>query len=321
MGVDGAANELYLEYYAAKEVRIPPALAHGVGEVVTEGTLLDRKAYERSEIYQDLLLPHDIPHIMAIWLQRTSRACQALVVEAGRRHGPFQQDAREKFSALVPHLIRVARIREVLASARRERDIRMDILDRLPFGVIFLDTTGAIVAASAFGERMLQEGNGIRVRQSRLNAEFPDDDRLLQDAIFRSARPRGARSTPGATLAVRRRPPTPPLSVAVVPITPSPVLTITPQPAALIIMTDPARAPAARAKVIQTALRLTDAESRLAAALAAGVSLREAADSLGKSFHTCKTQLKSIYAKTGCRNHVELSKWLLLLAVADEVRG
>lgn len=318
VGVDPAVNELYLQYYAGKEVRIPPALAHGVGEVVTEGTLLDRRTYERSEIYRDLLLPYDIPHIMAVWLQRTSRACQAFIVEAGRRHGPFQQDALKKFSAVAPHLIRAARIREALVSARRDRDIRMEILDRLPLGVIFLSETGAVIAASAYAEDVLREGNGLRIRQSRLHAEFPENDRRLQDGLFRTCS-QSATPASGATLAIRQRPPKSGLNVVVVPVTPSPGLTITPQSVAMLIVTDPARAPRARAEVIREALRLTEAESRLATVLFTGASLREAAESLGKSSHTCKTQLKSIYAKTGCRSQAELAKRLLLVAVADGI--
>jgi DNA-binding CsgD family transcriptional regulator len=317
VGVDPVANELYLEYYAQKEVRIPPALVYGVGEVVTERRLLDRKAYEGSEIYRDLLLPYDIPHIMAVWLQRTSHACQALVVEAGHRHGPFEHQALETFSALVPHLIRAARMREAFVAARRERDIRMDVLDRLPFGIIFLDGTGSAVGVTAEAERLLQKGDGLRVHRSRVSAQFPDDDRRLQEATFHSTRGRGNGSPAGATLAIRRRPPKPALHVVVIPIAPSPVLTVTPLPAAMLVVTDPGRAPQAHPDAIREALRLTQAESLLAAILFTGASLREAAESLGKSFHTCKTQLKSIYAKTGCRNHVELTKALALTAIAQ----
>lgn len=318
VGVDPVVNELYLQYYAGKEVRIPPALAHGVGKVVTEGTLLERKAYEGSEIYNDLLLPYDIPHIMAVWLQRTSHSCQAFIIEAGRHHGPFQADALEKFSAVAPHLIRAAHLREALVMARRERDVRMDVLDRLPLGVVFVAETGSLIAASAYAETILREGNGLRVLRTRLHAELPEDDRRLQQGLFRACA-RSDSSPPGATLAIRRRPPMSALSVIIVPISRTPVLTITPQPAAMLTVTDPDRTPQACAEVIRDAFGLTEAESRLAAALGAGASLREAADSFGKSIHTCRAQLKSIYAKTGCRSQTELTRKLLLAAIAVDI--
>jgi DNA-binding CsgD family transcriptional regulator len=89
----------------------------------------------------------------------------------------------------------------------------------------------------------------------------------------------------------------------------------------MLVITDPAQIPRPRAEVIRVALRLTEAESRLAAVIFSGASLREAAEHLGKSSHTCKTQLKSIYAKSGCRNHVELTKALLVAAMADALKA
>ena len=309
-------HDLYLRYYAGKDVLIPAALERVVGEVVTERALLDRKTYEGSEIYADLLRPHDIHHIMAAWLQRTPHACQALVIEAGRQHGPFDQLAVERYSAFVPHLVRVAQMREALAAARRGRDIGMEILDRLPFGILFLDRAGTVISATTCAEEMLRQRDGIHMRQSRVRAEHGDDDRRLQEAIFQSLRPSRADSAPGATVRIRRKTPKPALIAQIIPVTPSPVLTITPQPFAMLVITDPSRSPKSSADVFRDALRLTEAESRLAEILLTGASLREASQALGKSIQTCKTQLKSIYSKIGCRNHVELTKTLLMSAVA-----
>jgi DNA-binding CsgD family transcriptional regulator len=47
------------------------------------------------------------------------------------------------------------------------------------------------------------------------------------------------------------------------------------------------------------------------------MSLREAATGLGRSINTCKAQLKSIYAKTGCRSHVDLAKTLIMTALGE----
>ena len=33
--------------------------------------------------------------------------------------------------------------------------------------------------------------------------------------------------------------------------------------------------------------------------------------------NTCKAQLKSIYAKTGCRSHVDLAKTLIMTALGE----
>jgi DNA-binding CsgD family transcriptional regulator len=52
--------------------------------------------------------------------------------------------------------------------------------------------------------------------------------------------------------------------------------------------------------------RLTPAEARLAAGIATGASLNEVADSLGIGRETARTQLRSVFAKTGTTRQAEL---------------
>lgn len=61
-------------------------------------------------------------------------------------------------------------------------------------------------------------------------------------------------------------------------------------------------------------LGLTAAEGRLAAKLAQGLALNDAASELGVSSHTARTQLKSIFGKTGARRQSELVGMLTELA-------
>jgi pimeloyl-ACP methyl ester carboxylesterase/DNA-binding CsgD family transcriptional regulator len=57
-------------------------------------------------------------------------------------------------------------------------------------------------------------------------------------------------------------------------------------------------------------LGLTAAEARLAAKLVQGLQVADAAESLGISAHTARTQLKNIFAKTGARRQGELLRLL-----------
>jgi DNA-binding CsgD family transcriptional regulator len=56
---------------------------------------------------------------------------------------------------------------------------------------------------------------------------------------------------------------------------------------------------------------LTQAEARLATALANGDSLEAMAERFTVSLHTIRTQLKSCYRKTACRRQTELVKLVL----------
>ena len=67
-------------------------------------------------------------------------------------------------------------------------------------------------------------------------------------------------------------------------------------------------------EIAQHGLGLTAAEARLAAKLAQGLALGDAAADLGVSAHTARTQLKHIFAKTGARRQSELVSILTELA-------
>lgn len=58
--------------------------------------------------------------------------------------------------------------------------------------------------------------------------------------------------------------------------------------------------------LVRQGLGLTAAEAKLASKLGTGTSLADAAAELGIAFHTARTQLKHIFAKTGARRQSEL---------------
>jgi hypothetical protein len=112
---------LYLGYYAEKEVRLPPAVRFAVGEVLTESMLLEKRTLERSEVYNDLLRPFDVPHFMFAWLQKTERQAQTIAIEGSLAHGPFDKDAIDRFSLVIPHLVRATRLRDHFIAVRASR--------------------------------------------------------------------------------------------------------------------------------------------------------------------------------------------------------
>jgi DNA-binding CsgD family transcriptional regulator len=66
---------------------------------------------------------------------------------------------------------------------------------------------------------------------------------------------------------------------------------------------------------------ITRAEARLASMLADGISLEEAAEALLVSIQTVRSQLKSVFAKTGVTRQAELVALLLSDMLTDQVDG
>jgi DNA-binding CsgD family transcriptional regulator len=75
---------------------------------------------------------------------------------------------------------------------------------------------------------------------------------------------------------------------------------------ALVIFVDPGPGAQPPKVALQMVFRLSEAEARLAARVASGESLEVSAERLGIAKETSRSQLKSIFAKTGCHRHSEL---------------
>jgi DNA-binding CsgD family transcriptional regulator len=69
-------------------------------------------------------------------------------------------------------------------------------------------------------------------------------------------------------------------------------------------------------KRLVTLYRITPAEARLAARLAALRTVEEASDDLGIAVSTARSQLKSVFAKTGTQSQSELLMMLATGALA-----
>ena len=313
-GFDPSANEAYLKYYGTKDMRLAPALRYPVGRELTEDMLVDWRAFRKSELFVDLLTPHDIPRILGFWVTKGVVNASAFVFERSRRQGPFERDDIERCAQITPHVIRAIRTRDALASAGRRERIYVDLLNRLPFATILVSADLIVIEASCAAQALLKRGDALRCQGGRVRATVAADDPRLQAILARTAA--SAQELGGGSLRLRRSNKGPSITVSVVPI-PAPDVFVDVRPALMLLISDPLSVPKQPTEAVQEILQLTEAEALLATTLFTGVTLRAAADDLQISINTCKSQLKSIYAKTGCRSHADLVKTVFTAALGS----
>jgi DNA-binding CsgD family transcriptional regulator len=315
VSVDPSFRELYLEYYSTKEVRLPPAIHFPVGAVIVENMLIERKELERSEIYGDLLTPADVPHFMFAWLQKQPHQLQTISIQGSKRHGAFQKDAMDRYSLVMPHLVRALRLRDRLVLARQTESAHHALFEGLPFGVVLFDETERVIHASVVAETLLRTADGLYYSKGRIRARNVADDQRLQQVLHGVCHSRARRTVAGDTVIARRSNNPSPLVANIFPVNALEHSAFSSIPAGFMLIVDPEQSPRSRESVIQRAFVLTRAEATLANTLFEGATLRDAARLLNRSINTCKSQLKSIFAKTGCGSQVQLAKKLLLVAI------
>lgn len=241
----------------------------------------------------------------------------------GSHHPDFDEENRTRMRLVLPHLLRSLGVMQRLRSAELTVATSLAALDRLPSGVLLLDGSGTVAFANRLAQHMLEEGDGLRLRElspatglGDLVAGSASDSRAIRDAI-------------SATL---RRDPyaTGHFSQCVTVARASGVASYTLQFsalgdhtefagggsafAAIIFIADGAQKIDVDPAALQRAYSLTPAEATVAIALLEFVAAKEVADVLGVSPHTVRSQIKTIYAKLGVDTRTRFVKLMLGLA-------
>lgn len=241
-----------------------------------------------------------------------------------RRMGdrPIDEDDVAVCNLLVPHLARAYDIRRQLRSTRREHEIRAEVLDRIPTGMLVVDAGRRVIAMNRAASELLSLRDGLEMDGEVVRARDQRDDAALDQQIRAAVCDADPDERASGALAVRRPSRQPAFGVLV-----SPLLAYGPQTrvgdrVASVIINDPARFGPGQGwfdTSLQASFGLTPAETSLVHLLADGRSLEQISDERSVSIHTTRSQLKRVFAKTGTGRQSDLVR--LALAKVAAVRS
>ncbi len=280
------------------------------GEVVALSDLLPEPELRATDFFRHFLEPAGVSHILGVDL-RADNLDARLRVSRTREGAPFGASERALLAALVPHARRALRIYGRIVRAEGERDAYAGTVDQLALGAILLDDAGAVLSRNEASRGLAARGEGVDVRERLLVAPVAEDTRALRTAVERSlaARARGApalvealklRSRAGASFGVLLRALPAEAHVAG-----------RPAPALALFHGDPSRRDAISPDALRALFGLTPAEAALAARLATGLTLEEAAEELGIARNTARAQLRAVFDKAGVSRQAELVRAVL----------
>jgi DNA-binding CsgD family transcriptional regulator len=156
---------------------------------------------------------------------------------------------------------------------------------------------------------VVSERDGLLATRSGLRAERPAEGSLLEKAIREAASTsNGHGLSAGGTVLVSRRE-RPALQIVVSPIRD---FAITSQMVAVIVfITDPLRRQRPSRDALRAIYGLTPAECRVALLVGDGHAPRQIAGMVGVSVNTVRSQIKSVFSKTGVKRQGELVRLLM----------
>jgi DNA-binding CsgD family transcriptional regulator len=229
------------------------------------------------------------------------------------RAPPFGRDDVALQHLLVPHFQRALQLQRRLQTVEVVGEDAMAALERLTIGVILLDERGIPFAMNAAAQRILRSGDGLAVGRDGVLAVTPTDTARLRLAIRDARAATSEASGSGGALRLIRPSGRRPLEILVTPLPAGRVAVGQKAARVAVFVSDPEAE--ARATDAGDTLRqlygLTAGEARLLTCLLDGMDLTGAADVLGRSVHTVRTQTKAILAKTGTSRQADLLRLIL----------
>jgi DNA-binding CsgD family transcriptional regulator len=315
-GMDPEWARAYDEHYKTCDLRRPQIKALPAGSVFVGNALIDDRDLRRSEFYNDFLRPQGYFHIIGGIPLANDDVVAVLRVIRPRSAQPFGRREAALIHRLMPHLSRALLLHQRIGAAEPRRDEALEVLDWFPTGVLLLDSTGHVLAANRVAEEILAAGDGLRVGKDGLRAVLPAESAALRRLIAGSSGVQTggvpvALEPGGGVLNLTRASRDRPLNLLVAPLRGRLLARESPHATVVVFVTDPDRVPSSPVDRVQRWLGVTHAEAALVMQLLRGRSVEDAADALGISAHTARTQLKRALAKTSTGRQAELVRLAL----------
>ena len=250
---------------------------------------------------------------VAIRIRLDERRSIWVVTRAPLDEGSIAADWFEVLADLQPLLSGITKPYLALARSERRRLIAEYVLETSGAGVILVDEHGVVLNTNAVADAMLAETQQLGLFDGKIVAHRQAEQQLLKDHIRTMAHHQSPNSRPDcyATLALSRDDHLIPVTAIIRPGPPYAPISAPLRRTAVIVLRDPARQNPLDAIDIEHLFKLTKAEAKLARLLAAGMNTEEAAIQLSVSKHTVRSQLQSIFTKTGTNRQTELVRLLL----------
>lgn len=288
---------------------------------VTGAELIPYDTFRRTAFFHEVAKPLGSAHLCGATLRDDSERLAAVSVYRPDGYEDFGPGEAALLQSLTPHFLRAVSIMDRLETADRRSDEHAQALDRLPMGFLLLDGRGKILHLNQAAADILERGDDIGRRGGYLSASSPENSETLRVLLARAT---GRIGPAEGTSAILKRQAGGPLQIRAAPARPmdSPFFRVPERTAAIVILVDPDRRTIPPYDLLRALYGLSPAEARLACVLAEGGSLPEFAAEKGVSLNTARSQLKSVFRKTGIDRQTGLvrliTRWSMWSQTEDQ---
>jgi DNA-binding CsgD family transcriptional regulator len=307
--IDPEMVRLYGEYYHLVDIWSQRGGSQPSGTVCTSQSLCPLAELKTTEVYNDCLVRFDVAHGLFVIVENNALSGASVSLFRSSSSPEFEPDTEETLWLLAGHLKQAFKLYGKFSELKAQSAGLETALDMHPTGIILLGRTGQVVLMNRAASAFVSERDGLLATRTGLQAERQEESSLLEETIHQAASTSNGKGlSAGGTVLVSRRT-RPPLQLLVSPIR-NPE--ITSQAVAVVaFISDPLQRQRPTRDVLRARFGLTPAECRVALLLGDGHAPRKIANMIGVTDNTVRSQIKSIFSKTGVKRQGELIRLLL----------
>jgi DNA-binding CsgD family transcriptional regulator/PAS domain-containing protein len=308
-GIDPPGADEFFGYYAPRSPLFRRVAGLTPGIIVTDRDLLPKAEFQRSEIYNEYFLKHEVNALIAMPLWRDGGEIVCVHFARAPRAPEFEIGDKTLLGRLAPHLQRAFTLSRRLGLLQAKSECGLELFERMRQAVLIVDGEARVLYANGAAETLLRLGDGLGVGPGGLRGSLPIGTRRLREAIARAAG-----GADGGAIVLERFAAAPLYALAT-PIRDGDRWFAAGGPRVLLTISDPERRATPAARTLSELFGLTPAEANVALLLHQGRDLNAVASALGVTRNTARTHLQQVLAKTGCHRQTELV--LRLSAIAQ----
>lgn len=304
----------YQDYYESLDPGLSFVAQMAVGDWYIDARELGGQAMRQLPFYGDFINRFGMVSVMACLVERKPNYEVFLSLQRPQGRERYSADDARALDWAIPHVRHAVALRDRTHQVSALAHVSSELLERLPFGVIVFAEDGNTLLANRLGETWVRRllpaatvGAGGTTPGAGADAETAEWrlSRPFAEALRAASDPAGLQPAQALRAA---GPDGRQVEIVMLALPPAHHLAADWQrPSVLVAVHEAGAARVGIAGVLRELYSLTPAEVRLATLLTTGIGLPEACEQLGIRRETSRTQLKSIFTKTGTGTQAQLA--------------
>ncbi|WP_211463210.1 helix-turn-helix transcriptional regulator [Collimonas silvisoli] len=311
--VHGIAKEWFESYaleYASEDILAHHMTASPIALFYASNLDLPHpERFPENRFYREWIEPQGVAYAAGGIVLREGAWVTEFFLQRAPEHLAFMREELNEFNQVIPHLQRAIQMRQRFTELQLGHSFMSGSLDVLAMPTLLFDEYSRVVHTNRNANALLSSGISLSIEGGHLFTSDAAATRGLNLELTNAIRASRGSGAELAGVVLLPRLERLPLMLMIAPLRLAGAFPV--QGAALLFIFDPEMTPTITSDLVRRLFGLSEAEAELAVALCSGKTLDDVAKERGTSMNTIKSQIKSIFLKTGTKRQSELVSLLL----------